>query len=672
MHSISQTKPLKPSGSSPTLPISSQDDAARSGISVRQIPPKLSTDSVHPSWRASENLLNRILPNRCQSMRQSGSAQVLNFEQRAMLSQKMADQLICRLTQKIDAFNIRWPETLQRQPIAVSCQLHDALMDPHTQQARAFNGLIEHLSDQIKTEIEAFSSYNYDDAAHLTLLRTVLDRLKYYESTPNTPTIKGVFAHDYGEILRTALLSASNKLALPMESWEFAIKAPVTDAMRQNPWPVIEKFSNFTPEAQTRVHHAMMHFYLASNSFTHASAQQLNLDTQSPGIKAGLAADMVALKGGYGAGKTSLITKMGDAAYNAAIGSDRIKQFLRKPFESIPQTVFHRHASTIAWELINALCDARGQKAIFDSSLSAVSDVQHFLAKCDQAGKTLSIQDIARTDIARILAVLARSVIGEDPRIPFANLVRSAARDQTTRPKCLNEILHHKRNEHVALSHNYVLHASDDLGTDTQELFVLSPGCINLLVSGKVISERLHQFGIEYQAAASEQDITTWPAGPHQAQGSFRARNDLMPSQDLHRKLQNPVRELLKTINPQESAKRKTLFSGRTLPLTSLPTKATPKALYHALDATIQHSISLENFMRACQRLETQNPLTKTHAQESPAIAKSITTTRFEQIYNTFLTKTMAGHPVSFLDLPLDFALEVNAALTKMPTHWAT
>lgn len=635
----------------------------------QQNTPNTSAPLGQTSWRAGEKLLNRVLPNHCHNMRQSGSANVLNGEQRQALSIKMADQLIRRLTQQIDAFNLRWPPNKIHQPLAASCQLQSALVDTQDSRNIAFSALIESLSCNIKRDIETFSSYNFSDGINLTLLRTILDRVKHFESSPKTPMIKGVFANCYGEIIRTALLCASTKLALPIESWEFSIKAPVSDEMRKNPWPIIENFSNFTPEAQSRIHHAMMHFYFTSKKFTQATPQQLDLNNQSEGVKAGLSSDMIALKGGYGAGKTSLITRMGDAAYHAAIGSDRIKQFLRKPFQATPQTIFHRHASTIAWELINALCDAPGQKAIFDSSLSDVKDVAHFVNKCDQQGKSLSVQDIARTDIARILAVLARPVAGEDPRIPFTNLIKSAALDQTTRPDCLNTILHHQSTMPTRAAHNYVLHASDALGTNTRELFIVAPGSIQLLVPGRTLAERLDQFGIEYVPSENETPISKWPIGQHDAEGHFRNCSTQTPTHRLSQALQKTVGQLLKTINEQESAKRSLLFLRRKLPLQHLPRKATPESLYCALVPDLQASITQESFVRACHRIEAHTTKTEKIEQQPPRCPSN--KPRFQKIYDIFSEANKKGEAVSFLDLPLDFALEINAALTQTPSIWA-
>ncbi|MGB1272280.1 MAG: zeta toxin family protein, partial [Endozoicomonas sp.] len=359
-------------------------------------------------------------------------------------------------------------------------------------------------------------------------------------------------------------------------------------------------------------------------------------------MKADTSHQVVAYKGGFGAGKTSHI----EATYQTAesqgtvtdriISSDNAKKSLRRP-SSLSHHVVHKQASNMAFNLLDGMIKGRlSGTIIFDSALSYANDVSTLMKKAEAAGRTLKVVDITRNDTARALAVLARSVAGEAPRMPAKTFLNSAEKDRQGRPDCMNKVLESQPAGDPP--HTYELYCCNELGSDRQRIVTLKSGhqlTWNPALTAAEINQRMANEGIRFNSVS----------------GTFGPIHSYQPwSERMTERLMKPVGTLLELLTDDVKQPLREQFIQRTIhthPQKDYP--KTAKELYQALSPEIQKALPPTAFKQAFDLLNKDG-----QQRLEEAFWKSIHTQK----------------PLTYLDLPALFALEINQQLLATPPTW--
>jgi hypothetical protein len=331
---------------------------------------------------------------------------------------------------------------------------------------------------------------------------------------------------------------------------------------KNNLWPFIENPKNWIPEVQR------IRTKWKESTLVKAKALSKNHPTEAA----------VFVKGGYGAGKTRFITQQyGEYASNA-IAPDKAKEIDRRANPVIPHFAAHKHGSQAAFEIMNELVKTQPGTLVYDSSLSDPRDIAKYLADCKAAGKKMIVQDIARNDMARILAVLVRSIEGEDPRIPPDLIVESAIKDKMKRVECMNVVLN-DNTVNPAIKPEYHFVAGDEQGWNAQEVMVLGPQGKIELKPGAENRLKLEGIGINADEKGlhlilSEDELNRY----YQAQ------------------LEKPVREIRQNLSAEEQAAFN-VFGTRSFHIKHANGPIdNPRALYLSLPSTVRQSIPQKSF----------------------------------------------------------------------------
>ncbi len=439
----------------------------------------------------------------------------------------------------------------------------------------------------------------------------ILDQLNVLEKDDPRLAISISFA------LRTAILIAAQRSGTPLESWQvYTLPSTEKDI---NFWKWIEKPSSWIPEAQA----IKSRFF--QNTFVHA--MELAKTHKSPTV--------AMLKGGFGAGKTSLIRQNYGDNVQGVTGPDSAKKMIRQSTKEVSHSRSHLQASDAAFTQFDALIKQVEGTVVYDSSLSRASDVKEYLLKAEVANKSLKVSDITRNDTARSLAVLSRSVEGEDPRVPLSFILKGAATDRAQRANCMNAILHPqtKGNIPIKQKHHYELFTCNKEGTDRRQILTLSSdGMVHWIPDKDILIEeatsRLHDEGIFFNTDTQQ----------------FEAIDpEEKWEQKLKEILNQSVGELLNHLGTKEQQERYTIFKKRMLPLASC-TFNSPSSLYAALDKSFTECISREDFVKAFEVV--------------PDVKEFIASLN---------DKAEKGQILSYLDLPATVALNINAELKGNP-----
>ena len=486
----------------------------------------------------------------------------------------------------------------------------------HTQEQQ-----IESLSNALMDDLNFHTNQPVKQALH-----QLLDELKKEDFTEDN-------GHNFA--LRSAILLASERCGADIDSWKVYTKVrPAHESF----WSWIEKPSSWVPEAQA-----------AAAKYTEtAFIKALSLAKKHPETL------VMAYKGGFGAGKTSHgketfgTDETGSPYFNGSIAPDSAKHAIRK---SLPVSHHSAHiqSSNLAFNLFDGLIRKKGMGTIiYDSSLSRSSDVVDMIKKSEAAQKPLKIIDVTRDDRARVLAVLAREVEGEDPRIPADFLLEGASRDRQERPSCFNAIMNsrsfsvvdNKTGKEKQLSHHYDFYCGDETGGDRQRLFTLSSGnppIWNITPSQSMdnIQSRLAGQGISFDTKA-QQFI---PKNSHENWESV-----------MKKELHKPVKELVKGLSDGERKIREKQFSQRTLFFDRPMSDMSIDAFYDALPLSVSQHISLEKTSGSFSVLDSE--------------------TRHNTLKALKACSQQFNQPMSYMDLPTLFALEFHRSLMSSPVHW--
>jgi hypothetical protein len=456
------------------------------------------------------------------------------------------------------------------------------------------------------------------------------------------------YLQKYDFLIRTAILVASENSGAGIKSWQAYTKTDAFTPNDANFWPWLENIKNWIPEVQG-----------AAAKFTEYNlikALILAKDTEK--------AMVIAYKGGFGAGKTSHgkesfgyvdtgVDKI--PKFSGAISPDASKDIVRRGLPEISHDTAHIQGSNLAYNIFNGLIALRSivmpssedklQKqaigsVVYDSSLAYHSDIKDLIKKSSSVDKSCKIIEIARYDVARSLAVLARKVDGKDPRIPLSFVMRGANNDRKYRAECMNAIIESNSLKNVAdntvIKHQYDFNCSDSTGTDTKLVCTLTSGERPLWHINKAEAiTRLTNLGLKYD----------------ESQNKFFNINPEEKWEDvLQQKLQNKISDLIKTLSPEEEALREKEFKSRILPF-SLNNKATSiKDLYNSLSDNFKQCIDIKSF--------------------SDAFNRNLNASELSALINKFNNLIINKQTISYMDLPATVALDLHSKLTNTPNIW--
>ncbi|KEQ17689.1 hypothetical protein [Endozoicomonas numazuensis] len=489
---------------------------------------------------------------------------------------------------------------------------------------------VEHLAEWLLDNIATLPS-----DAESGALGKLLTTLKMSEANPSRQKELA----PYSFAMRSAILLASEKSGAGIESWETYTKQPPNGKSLKlsDPefWPWVEKHTSWVPEAQAA--------FLKYVETAYVTARKLSSTHQDDQV--------IAYKGGFGAGKTS----HGKAAFGkdeddhplfaGSIAPDSAKNVMRKTMPLSHGTV-HLQGSNMAFNLFDGLIQKSGMGTIiYDTSLSRAKDIDTMIGKSVKAGKPFKVVDIARDDKARMLAVLGRRVDGDDPRIPAGFLLAGASRDRSGRAECLNTVLKSaktlftdkKTKQSKELVHSYELHCADKTGSDRQWLVTLksseSPEW-NPNLSKEEITNRLASQGICFNPAS----------------GLFESLNSAENWSEVMRKeLHKPARTLIKNLSKAEADKRLQQFSGRTIQFDRPMAGKTTEDAYYSMPLHLTQCIPKSAFLDAFSAMEPDSA---------------------QQLINDMYETSIADHSISYMDMPVIFTLEFNRYLTSTPSIW--
>ena len=347
-----------------------------------------------------------------------------------------------------------------------------------------------------------------------TSIKTLLTNYKIYAlQAPN---------QQYDFLIRTAMLLASKQTGENLESWQVYTKTDKYNSNDPEFWYWVEKLENWTYESQG-----------AAAKFVEISfikALELAKTTKNPLV--------IAYKGGFGAGKTSHGNRefglhttgtREEANFNGSISPDKGKKLLRRSLSDVSHATAHIQGSNIAFNIFNGLIslssvvlpdeENKPQKqamgaVVYDSSLSHPSDISNLIEKSAHANKAFKVVEITRYDVARSLAVLARTVDGEDPRTPLWAILRGAETDRKYRASCMNAVMESQpiqkpqTDGEEFIYHEYDFNSANAQGADTKLICKLqSQKLPKWFVNEKEATARLADSGIAYNADTNKFEV---------------------------------------------------------------------------------------------------------------------------------------------------------------------
>lgn len=405
---------------------------------------------------------------------------------------------------------------------------------------------------------------------------------------------------------RTALLAASHMDGVGFESWVVYTKP--NRLQGDDKWTYLDNFKNWIPEVQG------IFAKYTETAFVKAKALADQYSDQQ----------VVLLKGGFGAGKTRLAKKLFEETSPGITAPDKGKEVVRRSMPAIPHAAAHVQGSQIAFRLFDDFIQQLQGTVAYDSSLRDPKDLISYMDKAEAAGKSITVNDVARYDMARILSVLARNVEGEDPRIPPSFIVHSAIGDKLRRHECMNAVLQSSS----GARHSYDYYSADEQGWNTKKILTVTAGEITFHTSNEQEAHDLLALeGISYDADENK---------------FILMQNKKELEAFFNEQLSKPVSEIMNTLSPQNQTELSTIFEGRKIKVNSFPRD--PLNIYDCLDPHTHSCISKEAF----------NSIIDKEPLNSQA-----------ELLSLFQTAANTGVPLTYMELPLKTALLIHASLSK-------
>ena len=372
-------------------------------------------------------------------------------------------------------------------------------------------------------------------------------------------------------VLRSALLLASQKDGIELLSWMVYTKAG--KPIDKDKWTFLDDWKNWVPEAQA----AMAKFSEVTIIRANALAEEYS------------EFQLILLKGGFGAGKTRLAKELMNDQAAGVVAPDLGKWVVRRSMETVPHSVAHVQGSQIAYKLFDNLLRTLLGTLVYDSSLSRPADISSYLKKSQQAKekKKVMVYDVARHDMARILAVLKREVGGDDPRVPPNFIINSAMNDKLHRVECMEVILNYPVEDGVPVP-EYHFMCANDKGWNSEKMMVITPN--NIEEKHPEMRQRLAQEGIEID------------------QGKLRLTFDEDQLETYYTtQFERPVRSIMEDLSREENEIFFQVFSNRILiPNLSKVSIHGEASFYDALPGKIKQVLSESAFQGSFASLKEE------------------------------------------------------------------
>lgn len=471
-----------------------------------------------------------------------------------------------------------------------------------------------------------------EDCQHKITLCTeriisIVENMKEQYDTPKAQIYKMLigFADRYDKqfpqtstfAIRSAILKASAKDGAELESWMAYTKGG--KPQRQDIWPFLDQSRNWIPEAQRSL----------GKFIEKAIVEARTLAKEHP------SGEVILLKGGFGAGKTRQINQLFGETATGAVAPDKAKTVVRKSLPTVSHGSAHVQGSQIAYQFFDEIITRVAGTVVYDSSLSNPADLNSYIQKAIKADKKAVVVDVTRNDFARFLAVLKRSVTGEDPRIPIDFIINGTIRDKLQRFKCIQEVLLFDLKVDPRVTPEYRFLGGDEEGWNIEEVVRITPSKLTFPSDPSAREEaikRLALEGITYDEKTSE--IIT-----HLSEKTLRNQ--------FNKQLNNTVTEVIAGISKEEGSICTEVFGNRPLTTTTLAKHSDDPSIhianfYDALDDKVKAAITKKEFLEAFKDLNPE------------------TLSKFSQ-------KIDKGTPINYLDLPLRAALIINSKLKSDP-----
>lgn len=458
--------------------------------------------------------------------------------------------------------------------------------------------LIENLAQEIMKE---------DELEITTALKRIIGLLDRYDQDENRG-FQSTF------ILRNAALIASNKLGHPLPSWLVYTKAgkPHLEEGRI-PWDFLDKWENWVPEAQGM----MVKFMEAQVVKAKALADSYPFENNSR---------IVLLKGGFGAGKTTLTRKLFPEQEEGVMGPDMGKRVVRRALPDISHYSTFTQGSQVVYKLFHDLLNSAIGTIVYDSPLESPGDITNYLKLCKTSNRKMEIYDVARNDTARFLTVLKRDFKDDPSPISVKGVLESTIRTKTNRVNCMNVVLNDDTEGKDAPVYHFC--CSNEKGVDSQEVLTLSSnGVMKCNLSKEMVRERL---ALEYIELGDDQKLSFFLN-----EENLRAHYESILNQN--------VLFLCEDLSPTEAAQVIEKLSTRILPLIRSDSPIHDlKTLYDSLTPELQEMLTFEDFKAGFDPLDAGT---------------------LETFFQSIGNKTH----LTYLDLPLRAALTVHSSLHGNP-----
>lgn len=426
--------------------------------------------------------------------------------------------------------------------------------------------------------------------------------------------------------LRQAVLQASQKDGVPLESWQAFTKS---GRPRNSIWDFVEKQENWIPEVQEEID-GWMKMYTVRAKKLSAFIREKNIQAK----KAEATVELI--KGIFGAGKTALATKMYPQNVSGIISSDRAKAEVHRSMPAITHNQIHVQGSQIAFTICQKLLQEKGESVVYESALSHPEDIREFLTKAETVHKQVIIYDIVRQDMACVLSVLQRNFGGEDPLIPPKKILATLLESKLRRAECMNAVLQSTITDpklrpeyHFLRRPSYHLFGSYNKDRSLEKIVTLYGG--SALEWPKSTPTICKQYFGE-QGLAIEN-------------GTNQVRSTLVEKDvqaQFNQEFNKTVHQVLMGMSSTIQAELRPVFVNRIIELYPPSKKPiqTPEELHNAFSGTVQLKIPKNAVIKAFSHCT-------------------------KEACNDFFTSIEGKSTISYMDFPLFVALEIHSQLLE-------
>ncbi len=514
-------------------------------------------------------------------------------------------------------------EVLCQQPPSFASEVLSHLLSPHA---------VSHAHDQIQS-LAAYATAELKITDPKAISLCCLKLIEKMELSSG----KSLFALRYSLMLRIV----EERIDIP--TWRVFTKEPVAGV---SVWDHVMELKNWVPEVRQLMAHSITMGVIRGRGL--AEGAQSIMPT------------LELAKGGFGAGKTSFLTREHGSSSVGVVAPDRMKGELQHFIPGASSGQVHIQSSVLANALFDELNRSVQGRVVYDSAMTDPEYLGSFLQKAHETGKAAVINDIVRTDMVRALAVLGRKIGGEDPNIPVFHVISATVEDFATRRRCIALAVIPKEllgPDTVPCQIDYCLYLGDEMGGFAEDgvrmRYVQDPEehcTVEYIYGSEDLSEEEKartRSRIDTQLQAL--DISLTPEGMSGVSSVDEERRKEVKRKELCAAFVCPVADVMTGPPSQQKSMIQTC-----------------KCRCLVKDEAAQQCSSWEEFSMLMQDpyvrsvfLDTLHALQRPPAEVYP---------KWEDQHR-IAEKLMRGEKVSYLDIPLALAIEMNSRLKEDP--WA-